>query len=159
MDPKNHRNHPRQVCKTEGCLCLEQTAVDPGDRQPPQRTKRNRSERPYAPREARKRLRRAIMKTKKLHWNKFASEAKVQDVWTATRYPKPVTETSTRPLRDEQRTIATNPEGKGLMIIQSAFLPPPPPSQSILEELAQHTQWGPRRWWHTSSDGAQTKAP
>jgi len=34
MDPENHRNHSRQVCKTEACLRLEQTVVDPGDRRP-----------------------------------------------------------------------------------------------------------------------------
>jgi len=91
------------------------------------RAKRNRSKRPYALIEAkaRKRLRRAIREAKKLHWNKFVSEATGQDVWTATRYTKSVTEASKGPLRDEQGTIATSLEENDSMIIQSAFPPAP----------------------------------
>ena len=85
--------------------------------------------RPYALMEARNWERRAIEKAKKFHWNKFVSETTGPDVWT------PVTETSTRPLRDEEGTIAISPEEMDLMIIQSAPLSSPLPSKSSRRSL------------------------
>jgi len=122
------------------------------------RAKRNRTKRPYALREARKRLRRAIREAKKLYWNKFVSEATGQDMWTGTRYTKPVTEASKRPLRDELGTVATSPEEKHLMIIQSAF-PLAPIAVPFHPRGADsaHTMVT-KEMWNTSSDGAQTKA-
>jgi len=71
-------------------------------------------------------LRRAIQHAKKTCWNNFVHGATGEDVWKATKYTKPRTVNSTRPLCDEDSVNAHSQIDKEAMIIRTAFPPIPP---------------------------------